>query len=104
MTIIVGSLIQAVGSICKIIGLELATPATDADTTANNASFPIVFIGQVLCACAEAFLLGLPAQIAGVWFSKSEVPIATAIGVFGNRVRLWYAQLCHPRQGILRRC
>ncbi len=87
ITIITGSLIQAVGSWIKVVGLEIATPMGAEPSTANSASFPVVMLGQTICACAEAFLLGLPALIACIWFSQKEVPIATSIGVFGNQVR-----------------
>uniref|UniRef100_A0A8C4PYT3 Feline leukemia virus subgroup C cellular receptor 1 n=1 Tax=Eptatretus burgeri TaxID=7764 RepID=A0A8C4PYT3_EPTBU len=48
--------------------------------------FPVTVVGQVMCACAQSLILGLPSHIASVWFGPREVSTACALGVFGNQV------------------
>lgn len=50
--------------------------------------FPVAFIGQTVVAVSQIFILGIPPLLAAVWFGPSQVSSATAIGVFGNQVRL----------------
>lgn len=49
--------------------------------------FVVTFAGQTVAAVSQIFILGLPARLAAVWFSATEVSFATAVGVFGNQVR-----------------
>lgn len=48
--------------------------------------FAVLMAAQVVCACAQLFILGLPARVAAVWFGEAELATATSIGVFGNQV------------------
>ena len=48
--------------------------------------FPVLFMGQTICAIAQIFVLGIPAELAGTWFPSTQVSTACAIGVFGNQV------------------
>lgn len=48
--------------------------------------FPVTFLGQFCCSCAQVFILGMPSRIASVWFGSEEVSTACSIGVFGNQV------------------
>ena len=50
--------------------------------------FPVLMLGQTVCAVAQVFILGIPARLAAVWFGPNEVSTATAIGVFGNQVSM----------------
>ncbi|KAM4690010.1 choline/ethanolamine transporter FLVCR2 isoform 3-T3 [Rhinophrynus dorsalis] len=47
--------------------------------------FAVTLFGQLVCAVAQVFILGMPSHIASVWFSPSEVSTACSIGVFGNQ-------------------
>ncbi|OAF70996.1 Calcium-chelate transporter [Intoshia linei] len=46
----------------------------------------MLLIGQIVAAIAQAFILGLPARLAAVWFGQNELALATSIGVFGNQI------------------
>lgn len=48
--------------------------------------FPVTVLGQVICALAQVFILGMPSRIASVWFGSHEVSTACSIAVFGNQV------------------
>lgn len=56
--------------------------------------FAVLMAAQVVCACAQLFILGLPARVAAVWFGEAELATATSIGVFGNQV--WPAPSLPP--------
>ncbi|CAF3485239.1 unnamed protein product [Rotaria sordida] len=45
----------------------------------------IAFSGQMICACAQSFTLGIPPYLAASWFSSNSVSTVTAIAVFGNQ-------------------
>lgn len=48
--------------------------------------FAVTLLGQLSCALAQVFILGMPSRIASVWFGSDEVSTACSIGVFGNQV------------------
>lgn len=48
--------------------------------------FAVTFLGQFCASLANAFILGMPARIASVWFGSDEVSTACSVGVFGNQV------------------
>lgn len=48
--------------------------------------FMVTMFGQTIVAISQVFILGIPSQLAGVWFSAEEVSRACAVGVFGNQV------------------
>ena len=48
--------------------------------------FYVGFIGQVITAISQIFILGIPARLAAVWFGPDQVSTACSIGVFGNQV------------------
>ncbi|CAF1483533.1 unnamed protein product, partial [Adineta steineri] len=45
----------------------------------------ITFTGQMICACAQSFTLGIPPYLAASWFNSNSVSTVTAIAVFGNQ-------------------
>lgn len=49
--------------------------------------FWVTMLGQFTCSFAQVFILGMPSQVASVWFGSDEVSTACAVGVFGNQVR-----------------
>ncbi|VDK36799.1 unnamed protein product [Taenia asiatica] len=83
VSILIGAILNMLGAWIKCLSMELSQPAP---SPASNASFPLLMVGQFVCALGQVFLLGVPAQLAATWFSKSELAMATAIGVFGNQV------------------
>ncbi|KAL4232469.1 Feline leukemia virus subgroup C receptor-related protein 2 [Mactra antiquata] len=48
--------------------------------------FGVLMFSQTICAIAQIFILGIPAQLAATWFGPNQVSTATSIGVFGNQV------------------
>ena len=49
--------------------------------------FYVALIGQSVLAVSQVFILGVPPNVAAVWFGPEQVSSACAIGVFGNQVR-----------------
>ena len=56
--------------------------------------FPVLMFAQTICAIAQIFILGIPAQLAAVWFGPNQVSTATSIGVFGNQVKTQTYKTC----------
>lgn len=70
---ILATLLNALGALIKCAAID-------------PSRFPVLMLGQTVCALAQVFVLGIPARLAAVWFGNNEVSTATAIGVFGNQV------------------
>lgn len=85
VSILTGAGLNALGAWIKCLSMELSQPYNVGSISAAS-SFPLLMMGQFVCALGQVFLLGVPAQLASTWFGKSEVALATAIGVFGNQV------------------
>ncbi|XP_056333711.1 feline leukemia virus subgroup C receptor-related protein 2 [Danio aesculapii] len=58
--------------------------------------FWVTMVGQFACSCAQVFILGMPSQVASVWFGSDEVSTACAIGVFGNQLGIAIGFLVPP--------
>ncbi|XP_073783785.1 choline/ethanolamine transporter flvcr2a isoform X2 [Danio rerio] len=58
--------------------------------------FWVTMLGQFACSCAQVFILGMPSQVASVWFGSDEVSTACAIGVFGNQLGIAIGFLVPP--------
>ncbi|NXE33197.1 FLVC2 protein, partial [Ptilorrhoa leucosticta] len=58
--------------------------------------FPVTVMGQVICAVAQVFILGMPSRIASVWFGSHEVSTACSIAVFGNQLGIAAGFLVPP--------
>ncbi|XP_073443706.1 choline/ethanolamine transporter flvcr2a-like isoform X5 [Dendrobates tinctorius] len=70
-------LIALVGSGLNCLGAWIKTASARPDL------YGITLFGQLICAMAQVFILGMPAHIASVWFSSTEVSTACSVGVFG---------------------
>ncbi|XP_051722878.1 feline leukemia virus subgroup C receptor-related protein 2 isoform X1 [Ctenopharyngodon idella] len=58
--------------------------------------FWVTMLGQFTCSFAQVFILGMPSQVASVWFGSDEVSTACAIGVFGNQLGIAIGFLIPP--------
>ncbi|KAM8783261.1 choline/ethanolamine transporter FLVCR2 [Rhynchonycteris naso] len=58
--------------------------------------FPVTVLGQVICAMAQVFILGMPSRIASIWFGANEVSTACSIAVFGNQLGIAIGFLVPP--------
>ncbi|KAM6961233.1 choline/ethanolamine transporter flvcr2a [Aplochiton taeniatus] len=58
--------------------------------------FWVSMLGQFACSLAQVFILGMPSQIASVWFGSDEVSTACSIGVFGNQLGIAMGFLVPP--------
>ncbi|GFR16667.1 feline leukemia virus subgroup C receptor-related protein 1 [Trichonephila clavata] len=63
----------------------------------NPSGFGITMAGQSVVAASQVFILGIPSQLAGVWFSANEVSRACAVGVFGNQLGIALGFLLPPQ-------
>ncbi|VDN99856.1 unnamed protein product [Rodentolepis nana] len=84
VALITGAGLNVLGACIKCVSMELSQP-NGVETVAALSSFPILMLGQCICALAQVFTLGMPAQLAATWFGESEVALATSIGVFSNQ-------------------
>ena len=66
LSITIGALLNAVGSIIKC-------------TAVRSDLFAVAMLGQIVCAIAQAFILGIPARLASVWFGSREIATATSV-------------------------
>ncbi|XP_018120490.1 feline leukemia virus subgroup C receptor-related protein 1 isoform X2 [Xenopus laevis] len=48
--------------------------------------FGVTMFAQTVCSVAQVFILGLPSQVASVWFGPKEVSTACATAVLGNQL------------------
>lgn len=72
--VLIGAAFNCVGAWVKLGGVEPDL-------------FAIAFFGQFVCSVAMVFILGVPPQLASLWFGESEVSTACSVGVLGNQVR-----------------
>ena len=72
-TVLMGSVLTSIGVVVKLIGV-------------NPDLFYVILIGQAVCAVGNVFLLGVPANLAAVWFGPQQVSSACAIAVSLNQV------------------
>ncbi|GIY57247.1 uncharacterized MFS-type transporter C09D4.1 [Caerostris extrusa] len=53
-------------------------------------------VGQSIVAATDVFILGIPSQLAGVWFGEDELCRACAVGVLGNQFGIALGFLVPP--------
>ncbi|XP_007549350.1 PREDICTED: feline leukemia virus subgroup C receptor-related protein 2 isoform X1 [Poecilia mexicana] len=58
--------------------------------------FWVTLLGQSASALAQVFILGIPSNLASVWFGANEVSTACSIGVFGNQLGVAIGFLVPP--------
>lgn len=82
-TLILGSVGTALGSWIKVcsVGRDL---------------FPVTLFGQTVVAMSQVFVLGVPPNVAAVWFGADQVSSACSIGVFGNQLGIALGFLLPP--------
>ncbi|XP_073443705.1 choline/ethanolamine transporter flvcr2a-like isoform X4 [Dendrobates tinctorius] len=83
-------LIALVGSGLNCLGAWIKTASARPDL------YGITLFGQLICAMAQVFILGMPAHIASVWFSSTEVSTACSVGVFGIQLGVAVGFLLPP--------
>ncbi|KAG9481693.1 hypothetical protein GDO78_010761 [Eleutherodactylus coqui] len=83
-------LIALIGSGLNCLGAWIKTGSARTDL------FGVTLFGQLICATAQVFILGMPSRIASVWFSSNEVSTACSVGVFGNQLGVAVGFLLPP--------
>ncbi|XP_046438070.1 feline leukemia virus subgroup C receptor-related protein 2-like isoform X1 [Daphnia pulex] len=73
ITLLMGAFGTALGAWIKVLGV-----APDL--------FYVALIGQTITAMSQVFILGVPPNVAAVWFGAEQVSSACSIGVFGNQL------------------
>ena len=96
VTVILGAVGTMIGAWIKVLGV-------------HPDRFFVVLIGQTVTALAQVFILGVPPNVAAVWFGPEEVSSACAIGVFGNQVlcisaTLWCNGTFNPLHNLSHKC
>ncbi|GAA6213665.1 feline leukemia virus subgroup C receptor-related protein 2 isoform X3 [Lates japonicus] len=64
--------------------------------SARSDLFAVTMLGQCVSSLAQVFILGMPSQLASVWFGADEVSTACSIGVFGNQMGIAIGFLVPP--------
>ncbi|KAK9764621.1 Feline leukemia virus subgroup C receptor- protein 2, variant 2 [Basidiobolus ranarum] len=59
-------------------------------------NFWVLFVGQLLAAVGQVFILGIPPRLASVWFGSHERNTASAIGVTSNNLGVALGFLLSP--------
>lgn len=83
-------IIALIGSGLNCLGAWIKTGSARPDL------YGVTLFGQLICATAQVFILGMPSHIASVWFSSTEVSTACAFGVFGNQLGVAVGFLLPP--------
>lgn len=83
-------LIALIGTGLNCLGAWIKTGSARPDL------YGVTLVGQLVCALAQVFILGMPSRIASVWFSSREVSTACSIGVFGNQLGVAVGFLLPP--------
>ncbi|XP_040188793.1 feline leukemia virus subgroup C receptor-related protein 2 isoform X1 [Rana temporaria] len=83
-------IIALIGSGLNCMGAWIKT------ASAQPNLYGVTLFGQLVCATAQVFILGMPSHIASVWFSSSEVSTACSVGVFGNQLGVAVGFLLPP--------
>lgn len=73
VTLLLGSVFNCAGAWIKV-------------ASARPDLYWVTALGQCLCAVTQVLILGIPPQLAAVWFGENEVSSACSIGVLGNQV------------------
>jgi FLVCR family feline leukemia virus subgroup C receptor-related protein len=69
--IFVGSFLNMLGALLRYLG-------------SRPDSFGLLFAGQTVSSCAQAFILGIPPRLASIWFGENERNLASSIAVNAN--------------------
>lgn len=77
ITLLMGAFGTALGAWIKVIGVAPHL-------------FSVALFGQTVTAMSQVFILGVPPNVAAVWFGAEQVSSACSIGVFGNQVRFLF--------------
>ncbi|XP_075705574.1 choline/ethanolamine transporter flvcr2a-like isoform X2 [Rhinoderma darwinii] len=83
-------IIALIGSGLNCLGAWIKTGSARPDL------YGVTLFGQLICATAQVFILGMPSHIASVWFSSTEVSTACSVAVFGNQLGVAVGFLLPP--------
>lgn len=83
VTVLSGAAVMVAGAWLKVLSV-------------NPHRFWLAFLGQALVGTSQVFILGMPAQLAAVWFGPRQVSTACALGVIGNQVGIALGFLIPP--------
>jgi len=83
VTVIIGAVGTCIGGWIKVMGV-------------SPDRFYVALIGQSIIAVSQVFILGVPPNVAAVWFGPQQVSSACAIGVFGNQLGVALGFLVPP--------
>eukprot|EP00735_Rhodelphis_limneticus_P012634 TRINITY_DN5950_c0_g1::TRINITY_DN5950_c0_g1_i1::g.9952::m.9952 TRINITY_DN5950_c0_g1::TRINITY_DN5950_c0_g1_i1::g.9952 ORF type:complete len:434 (+),score=78.02,sp/Q28FF3/MFS7A_XENTR/38.46/4e-92,MFS_1/PF07690.11/3.6e-31,MFS_1/PF07690.11/1.9e+03,MFS_2/PF13347.1/4.3e-07,MFS_2/PF13347.1/4.6e+02,Nodulin-like/PF06813.8/0.00011,Nodulin-like/PF06813.8/3.9,OATP/PF03137.15/19,OATP/PF03137.15/0.0023,SPC25/PF06703.6/0.063,NADH_oxidored/PF08040.6/15,NADH_oxidored/PF08040.6/30 TRINITY_DN5950_c0_g1_i1:108-1409( len=83
-----------IGASLNILGAwvrYLSSTASSKDTELG-----VLFLGQILAACAQPFILNAPTKLAAVWFGETERATANTIASISNPVGIAVASVLSP--------
>lgn len=75
-SVILGSILNAVGAIIRIVGVQFFSN--------SSTKFIVVLTGQVLSASTQPLVLSMPTKLAALWFGDHERTLANTIASMAN--------------------
>ncbi len=66
ISVLIGALLNFIGSVIKCCSVR-------------GDLFSVAMTGQIFCAIAQSFILGIPARLSALWFGVNEVSLATSV-------------------------
>ncbi|CAF0917128.1 unnamed protein product [Didymodactylos carnosus] len=85
---IIGSWLNALGSFIRVISTW--------SFLSIHSRFPIVLLGQFLCAVAQTYILFIPTKFSFVWFSEKQRSLANSIAIGSNYFGILMGSILSP--------
>lgn len=85
----IGAILNAVGAIARM-------GSSFYSLEQGHAAFGWVMAGQVLCACAQPFVLGATTKLACAWFNDDQRALANTIGSIANPLGIAVSSIVSP--------
>ncbi|ORZ03851.1 major facilitator superfamily domain-containing protein [Syncephalastrum racemosum] len=71
-----------IGAVLNVVGAAIRWQGAFPSIT----GFAVLFLGQIMAAIAQVFMLAVPPRLAGAWFPANEINLATSIAVSANNL------------------
>lgn len=88
LTLILGSWLNMLGSAVRVVGVLSFLP--------ERSMFPVVMVGQTLCALAQPLVIFTPTKLAALWFPEHQRATANMIASMSNPLGLLFVNICSP--------
>uniref|UniRef100_H2Y906 Major facilitator superfamily (MFS) profile domain-containing protein n=1 Tax=Ciona savignyi TaxID=51511 RepID=H2Y906_CIOSA len=87
-SIILGAWLNCIGCVLRVISAISGI--------ATSAMLPLVFLGQIIAAFAQPFMLFAPTKLAALWFKEDQRAIANMLATIANPLGIMLANILSP--------